>query len=195
MSSGFRRTTPPRSPRDLARAGITVRRQCPARAASHRRWQDFHGWSARKPMTDHAPDQYDRRPRRSALFGGRMTAHQHRDAPLDAGAKALALFERCRSFIGVALRRFAAAAVCSVPLLELILPAAVRGHGSRYRPPRPSRTNIVTSSPTGAVIERRQSYLSECTIMSKSGGSRPLVRLMGSGRLPNFPRYASLRPL
>jgi hypothetical protein len=44
----------------------------PARAASRRRWQDFHGWSARKPMTDHAPDPYDRRPRRSALFGGRM---------------------------------------------------------------------------------------------------------------------------
>ena len=39
------------------------------------------------------------------------TAHQHRDAPLDADAKALALFERCRSFIGMALRRFAAAAL------------------------------------------------------------------------------------
>src|SRR3982075_2646483 len=39
------------------------------------------------------------------------TAHQHRDAPLNAGAKALALFERRRSFVGLALRRFAAAAL------------------------------------------------------------------------------------
>src|SRR5258708_6167064 len=38
-------------------------------------------------------------------------AHQHRDAPLDAGAKALALLERRRSFVGLALRRFAAAAL------------------------------------------------------------------------------------
>jgi len=30
-------------------------------------------------------------------------AHQHRDAPLDAGAKALALFERRRSFVDLAL--------------------------------------------------------------------------------------------
>jgi hypothetical protein len=36
-------------------------------------------------------------------------AHQHRDAPLDAGAKALALFERLRPFAGLALRRFTAA--------------------------------------------------------------------------------------
>src|ERR1700680_1541203 len=39
------------------------------------------------------------------------TAHQHRDAPLDAGAKALALLERRRFFVGLALRRFAAAAL------------------------------------------------------------------------------------
>src|SRR5258706_12003002 len=38
-------------------------------------------------------------------------AHQHRDAPLDAGAKALALFERCCSFVGLALRRLTAAAL------------------------------------------------------------------------------------
>ena len=148
-------------------------------------------------MTDHAPDQYDRRPRRSALFGGRMTAHQHRDAPLDAGAKALALFERCRSFIGVALRRFAAAAVCSVPLLELILPAAVRGHGSRYRPPRPSRTNIVTSSPTGAVIERTPVISVRMHNHEQIRGlpSLFLVRLWlrQLGKLLRV--YASLRPL
>src|SRR3977135_1061590 len=37
------------------------------------------------------------------------TAQQHRDAPLDAGAKALALLECRRFFVGLALRRFAAA--------------------------------------------------------------------------------------
>ncbi len=39
-------------------------------------------------------------------------AHQYRNAALDAGAKALALFERRRSFVGLlALRRLAAAAL------------------------------------------------------------------------------------
>ncbi|HTC96181.1 MAG TPA: hypothetical protein VK734_00565, partial [Bradyrhizobium sp.] len=38
-------------------------------------------------------------------------AHQHRDAPLDAGAKALALLERRRSFETSALRRLVAAAL------------------------------------------------------------------------------------
>jgi hypothetical protein len=38
-------------------------------------------------------------------------AHQHRDASLDAGAKALALFERFRSLVGLALRVFTAAAL------------------------------------------------------------------------------------
>src|SRR5262245_37039486 len=38
-------------------------------------------------------------------------AHQHRDAPLDAGAKALALLERRRSFVGLALRCLTAAAL------------------------------------------------------------------------------------
>ena len=37
------------------------------------------------------------------------TAHQHRDATLDAGAKALALLELRRPFVGLALRRFGAA--------------------------------------------------------------------------------------
>src|ERR1700680_4354414 len=36
-------------------------------------------------------------------------AHQHRDAPLDAGAEALALLERRRSFVVATLRRLAAA--------------------------------------------------------------------------------------
>src|SRR5262245_27807293 len=39
------------------------------------------------------------------------TAHQHRDSSLDTGAKSLALPERCRSFVGLALRRFATAAL------------------------------------------------------------------------------------
>src|ERR1700682_110 len=39
------------------------------------------------------------------------TAHQHRDAPLDAGAKALALLECRRPLVGLALRRLAAAAL------------------------------------------------------------------------------------
>src|ERR1700694_2611163 len=39
------------------------------------------------------------------------TAHQHRDAPLDAGAKALALLECCRPLVGLALRRLAGAAL------------------------------------------------------------------------------------
>src|SRR6201981_958589 len=38
-------------------------------------------------------------------------AHQHRDAPFDAGAKALALLERRRSLETLALRRLAAAAL------------------------------------------------------------------------------------
>src|SRR5215470_15846835 len=38
-------------------------------------------------------------------------AHQHRNAPLDAGAKALALLECRRSFESLALRRPAAAAL------------------------------------------------------------------------------------
>jgi hypothetical protein len=38
-------------------------------------------------------------------------AHQHRNAALDAGAKALARFERRRSFVGLALRRLVAAAL------------------------------------------------------------------------------------
>jgi hypothetical protein len=52
---------------------------------------------------------------------------------------------------------FIGVTVCSVPLLELTQPAAVRrhGYGSRYRLPRPSRTNSVTSSPTGAVVSVR----------------------------------------
>ena len=37
--------------------------------------------------------------------------HQYRDAPLDAGTKALALFEDRRSFVSWALRRFPAAAL------------------------------------------------------------------------------------
>src|SRR4029077_9371641 len=36
-------------------------------------------------------------------------AHQNRDAALDAGAETLAVFERCRSLIGLALRSFMAA--------------------------------------------------------------------------------------
>jgi hypothetical protein len=74
---------------------------------------------------------------------------------------------------------FIGVTVCSVPLLESIQPAAVRrhGYGSRYHLPwRPSRTNSVTSSPTGAISRERQSYLSARTIMSKSGARRSFVR-------------------
>jgi hypothetical protein len=75
---------------------------------------------------------------------------------------------------------FIGVTVCSVPLLESIQPAAVRrhGYGSRYHlPRRPSLTNSVTSSSTGAVSRERQSYLSACTIMSKSGAPPSFVRL------------------
>src|SRR5260370_2202814 len=54
------------------------------------------------------------------------TAHQHRDASLDAGAKALALLERRRSFVGLALRRFAAAALGNTYCLDGAL------HAHRY---------------------------------------------------------------
>src|SRR5258707_7752222 len=53
-------------------------------------------------------------------------AHQHRDASLDAGAKALALLERRRSFVGLALRRFAAAALGNTYRLDGAL------HARRY---------------------------------------------------------------
>jgi len=45
--------------------------------------------------------------RRATLHAA--TAHQHRDATLDAGAKALVLLELRRPFVGLALRRFGAA--------------------------------------------------------------------------------------
>ena len=46
------------------------------------------------------------------------TAHQHRDATLDAGAKALALLELRRPFIGLALRRFGAATLRNANRLD-----------------------------------------------------------------------------
>src|SRR5258708_9200545 len=54
------------------------------------------------------------------------TAHQHRDASLDAGAKALALLERRRPFVGLALRRFAAATLGNTYRLDGAL------HARRY---------------------------------------------------------------
>src|SRR6202162_3838154 len=51
------------------------------------------------------------------------TAHQHRDAPFDAGAKALALLERRRLFVGLALRRFAAAALRDADRADAIIHA------------------------------------------------------------------------
>src|SRR5258706_4941987 len=63
------------------------------------------------------------------LGGGALhaaTGHRHRDASLDAGAKALALLERRRSFVGLALRRFAAAALGNTYRLDGAL------HARRY---------------------------------------------------------------
>jgi len=53
-------------------------------------------------------------------------AHQYRDTSLDAGAKALALLERRRSLVGLALRRFAAAALGNTYRLDGTL------HARRY---------------------------------------------------------------
>src|SRR5882672_4336323 len=52
-------------------------------------------------------------------------AHQHRDAPLDAGAKALALFENRRPFVGLALRRLTAATLRNAYGLDGALQARV----------------------------------------------------------------------
>jgi hypothetical protein len=93
---------------------------------------------------------------------------------------------------------FIGVTVCSVPLLESIQPAAVRrhGYGSRYHLPwRPSRTNSVTSSPTGAVSRERQSYLSARTIMSKSAGAPLFCAPMAPAAWQTLPQFASLRRL
>src|SRR5712675_2359214 len=51
------------------------------------------------------------------------TAHQHRDAPFDAGAKALALLERRRLFVSLALRRFASAALRNADRVDAVIHA------------------------------------------------------------------------
>ena len=65
--------------------------------------------------------------KRSRAFGETAlhaaTAEQHRDAPLDAGAKALAVLERRGSFIGLAFGGFGAAPLRYAHHLDALLPS------------------------------------------------------------------------